>query len=174
MARPSAVRAMSGSVGELRYAIRGVRKFLVFSEDVLRHFDQHRQRRQWHAEAGGQLFARFGTDIITVVSATGPYPADRRSRFRFTPHRERERQDVQEHFASDLHFIGNWHTHPQARPQPSGTDVRNTRQRFIQSEHELLAFTMVIVGLDAFPRGLWVGLIDADETTALESACFHY
>jgi hypothetical protein len=74
MAHPSAVRAMSRSVGELRYAIRGVRKFLVFSEDVLRHFDQHRQRRRWHAEAGGQLFARFGADIITVVSATGPYP----------------------------------------------------------------------------------------------------
>ena len=46
MAHPSAVRAMSRSVGELRYAIRGVRKFLVFSEDVLRHFDQHRQRRR--------------------------------------------------------------------------------------------------------------------------------
>jgi integrative and conjugative element protein (TIGR02256 family) len=165
---------MSRSVSKLRYAIGGVRKFLVFSEDVLRHFDQHRQRHLWHAEAGGQLFAQFGVDIITVVSATGPHSADRRSRFRFTPHRERERQDVEEHFASGLHFIGNWHTHPQADPQPSATDVRNTRQRFIQSDHELLAFTMVVVGLDPFPRGLWVGLIDARETTVLDSACFEH
>jgi integrative and conjugative element protein (TIGR02256 family) len=160
---------MPRSVGELRYPIRGVRKYLIFSAEVLRHFEKHRQRCKGDSEAGGQLFATFAQETIIVVGATGPYSDDRRRRFRFTPHREQEQRDVKKRFALGQHFVGNWHTHPEAHPHPSGTDVRNTRQRFVQSEHELLAFTMVIVGLADFPRGLWVGLVNAEAVTVLQS-----
>ena len=69
-------------------------------------------------------------------------------------------RDIDNHFAHRLHFLGNWHTHPQRVPSPSGTDLKNTQQRFIESEHALKAFVMVIVGLAPFPVGLYVALVD--------------
>ena len=145
---------------ELIYGLRGPRKRLAFTSKVLGHFERNRQQRATANEAGGQLFARFAEDAIIVEVATGPYRTDKRSRFLFTPDRRREQRDIDEHFPKRLHFIGNWHTHPEAVPSPSGVDLKNTRQRFVESEHALKAFLVVIVGLAPFPSGLYVALID--------------
>jgi len=42
-----------------------------------------------------------------------------------------------------------------------------TRQRFVESDHSLEAFVLVIVGLAPFPRGLHVSLLDAARLTVL-------
>jgi integrative and conjugative element protein (TIGR02256 family) len=160
MARQPTMSAVQSPTEELTYCIRGPRRRLVFTSDVLRHFDRNRQRRCFSSEAGGQLFACFTAEAIVVEVATGPYREDKRSRFLFTPDRRREQQDIDDHFAQRLHFLGNWHTHPQKIPSPSGTDLKNTRQRFVESEHALKAFLMVIVGLAPFPSGLFVALVD--------------
>ena len=154
---------------ELTYHLSGPRYRLIFTGDVLRNIDQKRQRRCLSTEAGGQLFARFTAGAIVVEVATGPYREDNRSRFQFTPDRLREQRDIDEHFARRLHFIGNWHTHPQKIPTPSGIDLKNTRQRFAESEHTLKAFLMVIVGLASFPSGLYVALVNSDATSRLSS-----
>lgn len=152
--------AVQSPVEELTYSIRGPRRRLVFTSEVLAHFHRNRQRRCLSCEAGGQLFARFTSDTIILEVATGPYREDKRFRFLFTPDRHREQRDIDEHFAQRLHFLGNWHTHPQEIPFPSGTDLKNTRQRFIESDHTLKAFLMVIVGLEPFPSGLYVALVN--------------
>ena len=151
---------MQSSIEELTYGIRGPLRGLVFSSEVLAHFHRNRQQRSHSCEAGGQLFARFTADTIIVEVATGPYRKDKRSRFLFTPDRRREQHDIDGHFAQRLHFLGNWHTHPQGVPSPSGTDLNNTRQRFLKSEHNLSAFLMVIVGRNPFPGGLYVALVN--------------
>jgi integrative and conjugative element protein (TIGR02256 family) len=152
---------------ELMYRLRGPRKRLVFTAEVLSHFDRNRQRRSTVNEAGGQLFARFTKDAIVVEIASGPYRTDKRSRYLFTPDRRREQQDIDRHFQQRLHFVGNWHTHPQTIPLPSGVDLKNTRQRFIESEHSLKAFLVVIVGLAPFPCGLYVALVHQSATNKL-------
>lgn len=160
MARQPTMSAVQSPSEELNYCIRGPLRRLVFTSEVLDHFDRNRQRRCLASEAGGQLFARFTADAIVVAVATGPYREDKRSRCLFTPDRRREQRDIDNHFAHRLHFLGNWHTHPQRVPSPSGTDLKNTQQRFIESEHALKAFVMVIVGLAPFPVGLYVALVD--------------
>lgn len=100
------------------------------------------------------------TRLLWRLRPTGSHREDRRFRFLFTPDRRREQRNIDEHFARRLHFLGNWHTHPKKVPSPSGTDLKNTRQRFIESDHALMAFLMVIVGLEPFPSGLYVALVD--------------
>jgi len=152
---------------ELIYGLRGPRKRLVFTAKVLSHFERNRQRRLTGREAGGQLFARFTQDAIVVEVATGPYRTDKRSRFFFTPDRRREQRDIDIHFKERLHFVGNWHTHPEKIPAPSGLDLKNTRQRYVESEHTLKAFLMVIVGLAILPSGIYVALVDNAALNAL-------
>lgn len=155
---------------DLRFPIDGPRGHLVIHKSVLGHFDRHRQISRNDREAGGQLFATYERHTITIREATGPYSSDKRRRYLFRPDRAAERRDILKWFRARRHFVGNWHTHPEPVPSPSSTDVRNTRARFIESEHELLAFTMIIVGLAPFPDGLWVSLIDASGHTVLQAA----
>lgn len=157
-------------VADLRYAIGGPRPLLIINASVLAHFDKHRQHSRTDDEAGGQVFASYEAKTITIREATGPYASDRRDRCRFTPDRLIEKHDVRKWFRKRRHYIGNWHTHPEHIPKPSRLDVRNTRARFVQSETELMAFTIIIVGLAPFPEGLWVSLIDANGHTQLRTA----
>lgn len=161
MAYFRALPTMSRSINDLSYRIEGVRNQLIFEEQVLAHFRKFVQRRLCQPESGGQLFGTFEDDTIRIRNATGPYKEDTRRRQRFTPDRKREQNDIDLHFDLGLQFIGNWHTHPEQIPTPSSTDLSNTRERFLRSDHQLLAFTMVIVGTSVFPRGLGVFLVNS-------------
>jgi len=159
--------AVQSPIEELTYRIRGPLHRLVFTSEVLDHFRSNRQRRCLSSEAGGQLFARFIAGAIVVEVATGPYREDKRSRFLFTPDRCREQRDIDNYYTQRLHFLGNWHTHPQKIPFPSGIDLKNTRKRFIESDHMLESFLMVIVGLAPFPKGLYVALVNGSAANQL-------
>ena len=61
-----------------------------------------------------------------------------------------------------LHYVGDWHTHPEPQPRPSGTDTRSFWDMFRKSRHQLAGFVMIIVGTIAPPAGLFVGISDGD------------
>lgn len=151
----------------LRYKLGGPQEHLVFSEAALKRLERHRQRYVLSREAGGQLFASFTRDSILIEIATGPYRSDRRERYRFDPDPVRTQQDIDRYFPHRLHFVGNWHTHPQKVPSPSSTDIANAHQRFLQSDHSLTAFVVVVVGTATFPLGLYVSLLDGTTENVL-------
>lgn len=122
---------------------------------VLAHLDQHRQTSCLRREAGGQLFARISGKEWTIVGVTGPRKSDWRSRFGYRPDRRAENEEIQLQFANGLHFVGDWHTHPQKKPRASGTDIDSMNETVALSTHQLPGFLLLIVGTDPFPRGLW-------------------
>lgn len=137
---------------------------LVFSDEVLVHLDGCRQCSRSASETGGQLFARFEKDVIRIVLATGPRKrGGRRTRFSFRPSRRVEEREIHELFAEGLHFVGDWHTHPQARATPSSCDLNSMAECYKSSTHELDAFVMVIVGTSGVPDGLWIGMNTGNE-----------
>lgn len=142
---------------------------LSFSQTVLAHFDRHRQTRRWQREAGGQLFARFALPEIQVEEATGPRRSDWRTRYSYHPNRRAERREIVARHADGLHFIGDWHTHPEPIPAPSPQDIRSMRDLVTKSEHVLNAFVLVIVGRDPFPCGLSVSLFNGNHGFTLRA-----
>lgn len=60
-----------------------------------------------------------------------------------------------------LRCIGLWHTHPEAKPEPSSMDLRS-----VAADHALAACSVlnglcfVIVGTKPFPDGWYVGVHD--------------
>lgn len=139
-----------------------------FASAALARLALHRQIRGTATEAGGQLFARFSENTIAIEKATGPRRTDRRSIWSFFPDRLAERREIKTLFKQGLHFVGDWHTHPQARPSPSGTDIESIRDMFQQSRHELSDFLMVIVGTAPAPHGLYVALVNSERVLALQ------
>jgi integrative and conjugative element protein (TIGR02256 family) len=152
----------------IAYAIGSSAQTLEFSDEVLAHFRKHRQTRLWHREAGGQLFARVQTGLISVVEATGPRRTDRRNRTTYFPDRRAEQSEIDERFPAGLHFIGDWHSHPEDRPSPSLIDLDSTGDGVRRSRHSLHGFVMVIVGRIEFPAGLHVAVHDGKEPHLLE------
>ena len=142
----------------LEFSCVGMRNLLI-SDEVLAHLDGCRQCGRSAPEAGGQLFARFEKDVISIVHATGPRKrGGRRTRFSFRPSRRIEAKEIDESFAEGMHFVGDWHTHPQARPVPSQCDLNSMAECYQNSRHELDAFVMIIVGTAQGPDGLWIGM----------------
>ena len=143
------------------YAVGHSGQRLIFTDDVLARFHRHRQTRWYHREAGGQLFAGIRDGLIIVESATGPRWRDRRTRHTYEPHRPSEQREIDKHHRRGLHFVGDWHTHAEPVPHPSGIDLQSMSEAFRRSRHSLNAFLMVIVGTSILPEGLMVLACDA-------------
>jgi integrative and conjugative element protein (TIGR02256 family) len=135
---------------------------LVFETGVLDHFAAHQQTEQTPNEAGGQLFAACEDGIIRVVLATGPRPTDKRGPLSYVPDRREERREIKRFFAKGLHFVGDWHTHPERVPSPSVIDIQNMQDCFRRSVHGLNFFVLVIVGDEPNALRVSVSLCNAN------------
>jgi integrative and conjugative element protein (TIGR02256 family) len=144
------------------YDIEGAGQKLVFTGPVVKTFSQHRQLHFWQREAGGQLFGHFQGATIEEVEATGPRRTDRRTRTSYIPDRRAEQREIDERFRRGLHFIGDWHSHPEKIPVPSYRDVSSLDDTVRRSSHSMLAFVLVIVGQLAAPKGLHVSIFRGD------------
>lgn len=122
-------------------------RYVLFIAAALEHMYRHAQRRIWHKEAGGEIYAIDpGANGLIVTSALGPNRGDRRTRFSFNPDIEAVKRDREQQFAVGLHAVGLWHTHPEACPSPSGQD-RQTAEEYLSSFHgERECYLLVIVG----------------------------
>lgn len=152
----------------IRYPIGESGQNLVLDKVVLNHFDKWRQLHPSMPEAGGQLFGVVEGARITIKMATGPRSSDRRGRFYFVADRFAERREISALHKSGLHYFGDWHTHPEGVPSPSGTDLASMADLYVRSKHELHAFLMVIVGTVSFPDGLHLSLHEANKWSKLE------
>lgn len=135
---------------------------VILTDEAIAAMLRHRQSRSIDPEAGGQLFAKFENNGTVIVEATGPKPRDRRSRCLFIPNRWLQRLEILALHRDGKHFVGDWHTHPEAVPSPSGEDIAGMVDCFQKSHHELNAFIMVIIGISEPPEGIYVGLIDGN------------
>lgn len=133
---------------------------LSLSDHTLAHFRRYRQGSTSAKESGGQLFAGFGSDVIEIRRATGPRWSDRSTRYSFFPNRRAERREIRRLYRKGLHFVGDWHTHPEFHPKPSQRDKDSIREEFELSQHELPFLVLIIVGTSPIPEGLFVCVID--------------
>lgn len=143
---------------------------VVLAPACLDELAQHRQKTWLSLENGGQLFARMNDERITVERISVTKGRSRRTRFGFLPDRVAEQADIDAMFAAGLHYVGDWHSHPEAAPTPSSSDEVKLTDIFRKSNHELQFMLLVIVGQAAFPRGLYVGAVEAGGVLRLDPA----
>lgn len=153
----------------LRYPIASTGQAIILPDHVLAHLSRYRQTRFWQTEAGGQLFTRLDGPDIVVDAVTGPRRTDLRMRSSYRPNRGAERREIERKHAEGLHFLGDWHTHPEDRPTPSTTDIESLAECVRNSVHELNGFVLVIAGRLVGPDGLHVSIHDGRRVIQLEA-----
>jgi integrative and conjugative element protein (TIGR02256 family) len=142
----------------LRFESKQLRTIVSISPSVVEHFIEHRQEGKIKTEIGGQLFAKFSKNEVQVLTATGPNNIDRQGWSWFRPNLRNQNSEIKRLFKNGLHFVGDWHTHPERAPSPSSWDLESMEDCFKKSRHQLKAFLMIIVGRAEFPKGFWVSL----------------
>jgi len=144
----------------MRFPVGTSGETIMLTEVAIEHLICHRQTRWWQREAGGLLFARFDNQAIIIEEATGPRPTDRRTPFSYWPDRKAEQAEIDERFERGLHYVGDWHSHPQKVPKPSLRDERTMVSRVKYSRHQLNGILFAIIGHGPLPRGLALLLHD--------------
>jgi integrative and conjugative element protein (TIGR02256 family) len=81
-------------------------------------------------ESGGQMFGVVENGNIIVTEVTGLRKKDVRTRTSLTIDIPSANAEIAEHFERGLHYLGDWHTHPQDVPEPSQTDRENAGRLF--------------------------------------------
>jgi integrative and conjugative element protein (TIGR02256 family) len=154
----------------IRYSIGTSGQVLILSDRVVEHLRRHRQRRWYHREAGGQLFAQFDGGCIVAEEATGPRRSDRRTRTSYVPDRRAEQAEILERHRRGLHYIGDWHTHPVLMPEPSRPDAASIAESVTKSTHDLNGFVLIVVGQEEPPAGFHVSIHNATSAVTIEPA----
>jgi integrative and conjugative element protein (TIGR02256 family) len=142
--------------------LRCKRLAVSISRTALQTFHAHRQTRFYHREAGGQLFGKSKPGHWVIEDATGPRKEDRRGRFSFLPSRTVEQREIEAFHARGLEYLGDWHTHPENQPAPSGKDIDTINSIVRESKHHLPGFLLCIIGRAEFSAGMWLSFHDND------------
>jgi len=140
---------------------------VIFTDRILDYFSLHRQINTVQPEAGGQLFAVISGSEIHITDITGSRNTDTRHRFQYVPDRKLEQVEINSRFGSGLHYVGDWHTHPESTGTPSSRDLQSMRECVRKSSHQLNGFLLVIVGNATVPVGLHVSLHSGFEVAVL-------
>lgn len=127
---------------------------LLIEPDVLARLAIYRQMAPSAREAGGILLGFRRGEHLHVSDATEPQAVDIRSRFGFH-RRAKHHQDVAlARWAATgrkMDYLGEWHTHPEPRPEPSGIDLKHWRE-ICQARTDWMVF--IIMGMS----DVWVGV----------------
>jgi integrative and conjugative element protein (TIGR02256 family) len=152
---------MAGVTRHLTFARSGGERFQI-GPDALAMMRRYIQDDDGKPEAGGVLLGRhlLGTGDIIVDRVTTPLPGDRRGRFRFHRARRRHQEMIDRAWGESdgtCTYLGEWHTHPQDRPEPSCIDRLNWWRK-LQVDRFTEPIFFVIVG--TIETRVWEGRRD--------------
>lgn len=132
---------------------------------------RYAQHQPADKEAGGVLIGRYlcDSDDIVVDQVTEPMPGDKRGRYFFHRAQKAHQQVIEQAWQTSQGtrtYLGEWHTHPEARPTPSGVDTSDWRRKLRQDQYFDRLF-FIIVGTQQVRA--WVGNRKESNPIALKS-----
>ncbi len=108
------------------------------------------------------LFAKIKLPKVIIKLATLPDISDVRRKNYYQPNQIHQQAIINKLFLKNLHYVGEWHTHPEKYPSPSLLDINSMKDCFKRSRHELNYFVMIIIGNSFNENMLWVGIHNSE------------
>ena len=128
--------------------------YLIISELVIHMISEYRQIEPSSTEAGGIFLGYRRGPHLEVVTTTIPGPKDIRRRTYFERCDPSHQRVAIEAWERDpyIHYLGEWHTHPERHPSPSMLDRREWM--ILGKEYRNDKLAMLIVGQESS----WLGV----------------
>ncbi|MEC9358661.1 MAG: Mov34/MPN/PAD-1 family protein [Pseudomonadota bacterium] len=138
--------------------------WILIEDSVVALIASYRQRLLRDSEAGGVLLGYRRQKHLHVVHATTPEQEDARTRFSFDRLDESHARIASKHWALTdrrCDYLGEWHTHPERVPTPSGIDQREWREIYERCSQPLLFW---IEGIEC----RWIGMANKSHLVVVE------
>jgi integrative and conjugative element protein (TIGR02256 family) len=145
----------------------GVAGQVLVEPDPLALMDRHWQNRNSKSESGGILLGYRRGAHLHVTMATAPQAADRGWRYLFKRAARHHQEIALCQWAASgrtMDYLGEWHTHPEACPSPSATDLDEWRKICSQRPAPMV---FAIMG---WSGEMWLGLsrgLEIESCTAI-------
>lgn len=112
---------------------------------------EFQQLEAHQAEAGGVLLGRhiLGCRDVVIDEVTSPMPGDLRKPLAFHRGQAQHQQLIDERWRSSegtCLYLGEWHTHPEPCPMPSGIDLSDWSRRLRTDHFDGESLFFIIVG----------------------------
>jgi integrative and conjugative element protein (TIGR02256 family) len=136
---------------------------LSLSAEVLHILEKYIQRKLSDPESGGIILGKIISDTIQIQRLSIPTELDKRSRMNFERHRLSAQIVTNYEYANSygqVAYLGEWHTHPEDHPSPSGTDIKMIKQQFNQNKIHTDFLILLIQGR----KSLFAAIINKDGT----------
>ena len=136
---------------------------LLLEPDVYDIMNTYRQKRRCDKESGGCVLGFYRGSHIHITACTTPMPLDKSTRTRFDRKDSGHVATIQTfHNTTNGYgtYLGEWHTHPEATPTPSGIDRREWGK--ISRQRGSMCSIFLIFGTD----GVWASTSKGDMPTS--------
>lgn len=125
-------------------------RLVYFAPEVIAVFGQYVQGDQ-DAEAGGILLGHVRGIHLEIMEATVPTPKDRRLKYFFERLLHGHQSIAERRWRESnglIRYVGEWHTHPEDHPTPSGLDIAEW-QRLASDRRDRRPMLATIVGRES-------------------------
>ena len=119
---------------------------------------RYHYRKSDTKEAGGILLGKVCPGRVSIEDATTPNASDRSGRFFFIRSKVPAQEEIDRKWrASDgrVIYLGEWHTHAEARPQPTGQDRQMIESCLRTTVMEIDFLLLLILGKE---DSIWLGI----------------
>lgn len=131
-------------------------RIVLLQKTILPLLDTYRQVDRKSLEAGGILLGCRRDPHLEVARITEPGVGDVRKRIFFDrrdPCHQRGAIEAWRDSGRFIDYLGDWHTHPEPSPTPSGVDFE--QWRLLRGQTNIDPMLELIVGT----KEMWVGLV---------------
>jgi integrative and conjugative element protein (TIGR02256 family) len=134
---------------------------IFISDSVFELFESYKQFGLTDNESGGILLGQIIEKGIYILRASTPNKFDKSSRYSFECNKDAAQVIINYEFLNSNKktiYIGEWHTHPEKNPTPSGIDKSMIIGQFKKNKLNEPFLILIIQGLNGFYIALWDGI----------------
>lgn len=128
---------------------------ILITRSVLNLIEKFKQASKNANESGGILLGQVADDEVYILKVSTPNKFDKASRYSFNCNKDAAQVIIDYEFINSGHktiYIGEWHTHPENYPNPSGVDKKMIDNQYFKNKLNEPFLILIIQGL----KGLYI------------------
>ncbi|KYG81236.1 hypothetical protein AWW67_07720 [Roseivirga seohaensis] len=135
-------------------------------DSVLEIMGNYKQTDRKSPEAGGVLLGQVKNNRVYIMKVSTPSIRDRSSRTSFIRNKKVAQSIIDYEFTNSKKktiYLGEWHTHPEKHPKPSGVDLKMIFDQYKRNNLNEPFLLLIIQGTG----GLYIGFVNNNGLTGI-------
>lgn len=140
---------------------------VIITEAVVRIIEGFKQFKKKDNESGGVLLGQIIDDKIYILKASTPNKFDKASRYSFECNKDAAQVVIDYEFINSTNktiYLGEWHTHPEDYPNPSGIDIQMIKNQYFKNRLNEPFLILLIQGL----KEIYIAKFDGNKIESIE------